>query len=54
MGRPISYSPGEVRGTLERSRGMVDLAESSLADVLVGEKEGFHRYEEFLERDLML
>jgi acyl-CoA reductase-like NAD-dependent aldehyde dehydrogenase len=44
MGRPISYSPGEVRGTLERSRGMVDLAESSLADVLVGEKEGFHRY----------
>jgi acyl-CoA reductase-like NAD-dependent aldehyde dehydrogenase len=44
MGRPISYSPFEARGTIERSNGMVDLAESSLADILVEEKEGFHRY----------
>lgn len=44
MGRPISYSPFESKGTIERSRGMVDIAESSLVDVLVEEKEGFNRY----------
>lgn len=44
MGRPISYSPFEVNGTLERARGMVELAESSLVDVLVEKKEGFNRY----------
>ena len=44
MGRPIRYSPLEVNGTIERATGMVDLAESSLADVLVEEKEGFNRY----------
>lgn len=44
MGRPIRYSPLEVNGTIERATGMVNLAESSLADVLVEEKEGFNRY----------
>ena len=44
MGRPISYAPFEVRGTVERAKGMVDIAESSLADILVEEKEGFNRY----------
>ncbi|RLD83166.1 MAG: aldehyde dehydrogenase [Bacteroidetes bacterium] len=44
MGRPISYSPFEVNGTIERARGMIDLAETSLTDVLVEKKEGFNRY----------
>ncbi len=44
MGRPIRYGPNEVRGTLERATGMADLAPASLADIQVGEKEGFHRY----------
>ncbi len=44
MGRPIAYSPFEVRGTEERALGMIDLAESSLEDIAVGEKEGFHRF----------
>ncbi|MEN8122460.1 MAG: aldehyde dehydrogenase family protein [Bacteroidota bacterium] len=44
MGRPISYTPFEVNGTIERARGMIDLAESSLTDVLVEKKEGFNRY----------
>jgi len=44
MGRPIKYSPLEVNGTIERATGMVNLAENSLADVLVEEKEGFNRY----------
>ena len=44
MGRPIKYSPLEVNGTIERATGMLNLAESSLKDVLVEEKEGFNRY----------
>ncbi|MBK7979391.1 MAG: aldehyde dehydrogenase family protein [Ignavibacteriae bacterium] len=44
MGRPIKYSPSEVRGTIERTLGMLDLAEVSLTDIFVGEKEGFNRY----------
>jgi acyl-CoA reductase-like NAD-dependent aldehyde dehydrogenase len=44
MGRPISHSPFEVRGTIERTTGMLDLAEKSLADILVDEISGFNRY----------
>ena len=44
MGRPIKYSPFEVSGTIERATGMMNIAESSLKDVLVEEKEGFNRY----------
>ena len=44
MGRPIIYGPNEVRGTIERATGMADLAPSSLLDIQVAEKEGFHRY----------
>lgn len=44
MGRPISQTPGEVAGTIERAKGMLTLAEKSLADVLVEEKPGFNRY----------
>ncbi len=44
MGRPIRFSPLEVNGTIERSKGMLDLSEPSLADILVEEKKGFHRY----------
>lgn len=44
MGRPISHSPFEVRGTIERTTGMLNLAEKSLADVLVDEISGFNRY----------
>ncbi|MEN8117111.1 MAG: aldehyde dehydrogenase family protein [Bacteroidota bacterium] len=44
MGRPISYSPFEVRGTIERATGMLDLADKKLSDVLVDEISGFNRY----------
>jgi acyl-CoA reductase-like NAD-dependent aldehyde dehydrogenase len=44
MGRPIAYAPSEVRGTLERARYMIDIAEEALADVDAGPKEGFRRY----------
>lgn len=44
MGRPIRYTPGEVRGFEERARYMLDAAREGLADVRVGEKEGFTRF----------
>ena len=44
MGRPIRYAPGEVRGTLERARHMIDIAADALADVDPGPKEGFRRF----------
>jgi len=44
MGRPISQTPGEVRGFEERARYMIGIAEESLRDLDVGEKAGFHRF----------
>ena len=44
MGRPITHAPSEVRGTIERTVGMLNLAEEALANVFVGEKAGFNRY----------
>jgi acyl-CoA reductase-like NAD-dependent aldehyde dehydrogenase len=44
MGRPIKYGPNEVRGTIERATGMMKIAEASLKDIYVPEKDGFHRY----------
>src|SRR5262245_7996432 len=48
MGRPISQSPGEVRGFEERARYMISIAAEVLRDVSAGEKEGFRR---FIRRD---
>jgi acyl-CoA reductase-like NAD-dependent aldehyde dehydrogenase len=44
MGRPIRYSPNEVRGTLERARYMIDIAPEALADLDAGPKAGFRRF----------
>ncbi len=44
MGRPISASPGEVRGTLERARFMIDAADNALRDIDAGPKPGFTRF----------
>ena len=44
MGRPIAYSPGEIRGFEERARHMIDIAPSALQDLQVGDKEGFTRF----------
>jgi acyl-CoA reductase-like NAD-dependent aldehyde dehydrogenase len=48
MGRPIRYTPGEVRGFEERARRMIALAPEALADIDVGAKAGFTR---FIRRD---
>ncbi|WP_026871213.1 aldehyde dehydrogenase family protein [Inquilinus limosus] len=44
MGRPVRYTPGEVRGFEERARYMISVAEGALADIDVGPKEGFRRF----------
>ncbi len=48
MGRPIRYTPGEVRGFEERARTMIRLAPDALGDIDVGAKDGFRR---FIRRD---
>ncbi|MEA3292571.1 MAG: aldehyde dehydrogenase family protein [Pseudomonadota bacterium] len=48
MGRPIAHSPFEVAGLEERSRYMIDIAETSLTPVVPAEKAGFNRY---IQRD---
>ena len=44
MGRPISQSPGELRGFAERARHMIAIAPEALADLGVGEKQNFTRF----------
>src|SRR5712691_9927891 len=44
MGRPIKYSPGEVRGLAERARYMAGVAREALADLPVEPKAGFTRF----------
>jgi acyl-CoA reductase-like NAD-dependent aldehyde dehydrogenase len=44
MGRPIRYTPGEVRGFEERARHMIDIGPRVLADMGVGLKPGFRRF----------
>ncbi len=49
MGRPIRYSPMEIRrGFQERALYMIDLAEAELADVALPPKDNFRR---FIRRD---
>jgi acyl-CoA reductase-like NAD-dependent aldehyde dehydrogenase len=44
MGRPIRYTPGEVRGLAERARYMASVAGESLADVKIEPKDNFTRF----------
>src|SRR5690349_7511868 len=44
MGRPISQSPGEMRGFEERARYMIGIAPEALADIEAKDKAGFTRF----------
>jgi acyl-CoA reductase-like NAD-dependent aldehyde dehydrogenase len=44
MGRPVSQTPGEIRGFEERARYMIAVAPQALADIDVGPKPGFKRF----------
>jgi acyl-CoA reductase-like NAD-dependent aldehyde dehydrogenase len=48
MGRPIAYTPGEIRGFEERARHMIAIAPEALGDIAVEPKAGFTR---FIRRD---
>ena len=49
MGRPIRYSPTEIRGGFqERALYMIDIAEAELADIAIEPKDNFRR---FIRRD---
>ena len=44
MGRPIRYSPAEVCGFEKRARHMIAIAPEALADIGIGDREGFTRF----------
>lgn len=44
MGRPIQYSPGELKGVAERANYMIGIAEQELADIEIETNSGFRRY----------
>jgi acyl-CoA reductase-like NAD-dependent aldehyde dehydrogenase len=44
MGRPIRYTPGEVRGLAERARYMASVAGEALADLRIEPKDNFTRF----------
>ena len=44
MGRPISQTPGELRGFAERAHHMIAIAPEGLADIAVPPREGFRRF----------
>ncbi|HEX9789571.1 MAG TPA: aldehyde dehydrogenase family protein [Kiloniellales bacterium] len=48
MGRPVSQTPGEVRGFEERARHVIAIAPEALKDIAVEPKAGFTR---FIRRD---
>ncbi|MFC6980485.1 aldehyde dehydrogenase family protein [Microbulbifer taiwanensis] len=44
MGRPIRYARGEVNGTADRARYMIEIAEQALADIRLPEKDEIRCY----------
>ena len=44
MGRPVRYTPGEIKGFAERAQAMIAIAEQKLAGISLPEKAGFTRY----------
>ena len=44
MGRPVSAGPGEVRGVIERSTYLIDVAPEALADQVFDDLDGFDRW----------
>ncbi len=45
MGRPIAYTPNEIKGGfIERAEAMISMAEAGLQDIQIADKQGFVRY----------
>ncbi|KAF8935589.1 hypothetical protein BGZ47_009882 [Haplosporangium gracile] len=51
MGRPLRYTPGEIKGTQDRGKYMVDIAEEALKDVEVVEAGQEGKFKRFIRKE---
>ncbi|KAF9128857.1 hypothetical protein BGW39_004670 [Mortierella sp. 14UC] len=51
MGRPLRYTPGEIKGTQDRGKYMVDVAEEALKDVEVNEAGLEGKFKRFIRKE---
>ncbi|KAF8909128.1 hypothetical protein BGZ58_005998, partial [Dissophora ornata] len=51
MGRPLRYTPGEIKGTQDRGKYMVDVAEEALKDVEVHEAGLEGKFKRFIRKE---
>lgn len=51
MGRPIRYTPGEINGTQDRGKYMLDVAEESLKDVEIHEAGLEGKFKRFIRKE---
>ncbi|KAG0002156.1 hypothetical protein BGZ65_002881, partial [Modicella reniformis] len=51
MGRPIRYTPGEIKGTQDRGKYMLDVAEEALGDVEIHEAGLDGKFKRFIRKE---
>ncbi|KAF9586265.1 hypothetical protein BGW38_007799, partial [Lunasporangiospora selenospora] len=51
MGRPIRYTPGEIKGTQDRGKYMVDVAEEALKDVEIEDPALAGKFKRFIRKE---
>ncbi|KAI1320562.1 hypothetical protein EDD11_000524 [Mortierella claussenii] len=51
MGRPLQYTPGEIKGTQDRGKYMVDVAEEALKDVEIHEDGQEGKFKRFIRKE---
>lgn len=51
MGRPLRYTPGEIKGTQDRGKYMVDVAEEALKDVEIVEAGQEGKFKRFIRKE---
>lgn len=51
MGRPLRYTPGEIKGTQDRGSYMVDVAEEALKDVEIEDPALVGKFKRFIRKE---
>jgi acyl-CoA reductase-like NAD-dependent aldehyde dehydrogenase len=51
MGRPLRYTPGEIKGTQDRGTYMVDVAEEALKDVEIEDPALVGKFKRFIRKE---
>lgn len=51
MGRPLRYTPGEINGTQERGKYMLDVAEEALQDVEINDPSLQGKFKRFIRKE---